>query len=347
MSFVCPNCQISFNYKCVLKKHLLKKKSCKPCNIPVITDQEIPVIQTTPVVGININISFSGSSLEVIHSQMIEYLNNLKIININMSFPVVPVETIVKEEVPVVPVEIIVKEEVPVVTVETIVKEENDLEDKINLEIEKDKILKIMEKEFKDELKKNYKITVDKLRVEQLKNLKKRNDENIQKIKDAVKIPDQIPTLIVIKKNIVINNVEQTLEYATKLNNELNNNYKKIERLGESEEMTKEMKNILKENIKKTEELNSIKKALKVKKIVLDLPHFKVQEIKSNIVPEIDYISICSIKKTLTPYQVSQVMNYTSNIVNSNLSMKQRILQYIPKGATMDHLIEIARNMED
>ena len=334
MSFVCPNCQVSFNYKQVLKKHLLKKKSCKPCNTPVITNQEISNIQTIPVIGININISFSGSSLEVIHSQMIEYLNNLKIININMSFPVVPVETIVKEEVPVVPVE-------------TIVKEENDLEDKINLEIEKDKILKIMEKEFKDELKKNYKITVDKLRVEQLKNLKKRNDENIQKIKDAVKIPEKIPTLIVIKKDIVINNVEQTLEYATKLNNELNNNYKKIERLGESEEMTKEMKNILKENNEKTEELNNIKKALKVKKIVVDLPHFKVQEIKTNIVPEIDYVSICSIKKTLTPYQTSQVMDYTSNIINSNLSMKQRILQYIPKGATMDHLIEIARNMED
>jgi hypothetical protein len=355
MSFICPNCQVSFNYKCVLKKHLLRKKPCVPCVTPVI-----PVISVVPVaistVSTNINISFKGSSLDEIHNKMLEYLklNNITIINNNNLTIVKPEIITVTEtvnEIVITPELVetfellpVYEEIIPAIIEE--VQETNELEEKITLENEKNKILEILDKEFKQELKKLNKIKTVTLRTEKFNNLRKKNQENIKKIKDCVKIPNNIPTLISIKKDIVIENVEQTVEYMKKLNDDLLKNDGKISRMGESIKMSDEMKDILKENIEKRDELINIKKALKLKKIVVDLPKFKIEEIKTNIIPEIDYVSLQPLKKTLTPYQISQVMDYTYKITDANLSMKDRILKYVHKGMKMDHIITIAENMD-
>jgi hypothetical protein len=349
MSFICPKCQLSFAYKHVLNKHLLRKKPCKPCNLP-ITNQAIPVISTIPVENtvLFINIGFSGNSLEEVHKKILDYVNNnnLRIIE--------PVKNVVLEPIvePVITPELVetfellpVSEEIILAIIEE-VQETNDLNDKISLELEKEKILEIMEKEFFEEIRRIEKIKTFTMKVDKIKILKKKYYDNIKKIKDCVKIPEKIPTLIVVKKEIVIDNVDLTLTYLNKLNDDINKNYGRIQREQDSEGDVKEMKDIIKENALKQEELINIKKALKVKKIVVDLPKFKIEEVKTNIKPEIDYITICEFKNKLSPYQVKEVMDYTYKIIDPNLSMKQRILQYIPKGMRMDHIIEIANNMD-
>lgn len=353
MSFICPKCQICFAYKHVLNKHLLRKKPCKPCNLP-ITTQAIPVIQTAPIENsvLFINISFSGSSLDEIHKKILDYVNNNNLTN-NLRI-VEPVKTPALEPIPetvktpelVETFELLpVSEEIIPAIIEE-VQETNNLNDKISLELEKEKILEIMEKEFFEEIRRIEKIKTFTMKVDKRKVLTKKYYDNIKKIKDCLKIPEKIPTLIVVKKEIVIDNVDLTLKYLNKLNDDINENYGKIQRQQDSEGDVKEMKYIIKENAAKHEELINIKKALKVKKIVVDLPQFKIQEVKTNIKPELDYITICEFKNKLSLFQEQQVMDYTYKIIDPNLSMKQRILQYIPKGMRMDHIIEIAHNME-
>ena len=358
MSFVCPKCQVSFAYKHVLNKHLLRKKPCKPCNI-AITTQVIPVISTIPVDNtvLFINIGFSGNSLEEVHKKILDYVNNnnLTIVNNNNLRIVEPIKTPALEPIPepIITPELVetfellpVFEEIIPAIIEE-VQETNDLNDKITIELEKEKILEIMEKEFFEEIRRIEKIKTFTMKVDKIKALKKKYYDNIKKIKECLIIPNKIPTLIVVKKEIVIDNVDLTLKYLNKLNDDINKNYGKIQRQQDSEGDVKEMKDIIKENALKQEELINIKKALKVKKIVVDLPQFKIQEVKNNIVPEIDYIKICEFKNKLSPYQVKEVMDFSYKIIDPNLSMKQRILQFIPKGMRMDHIIEIAHNMDD
>ena len=90
----CNKCQKTFNQKCNFNRHLSRKIPCKEAviatvNVPIQT-VNVPIatvnvpIQTVPIQTVNINISFSGFSLEEVHNNIIQYLKNNNILKLTV-----------------------------------------------------------------------------------------------------------------------------------------------------------------------------------------------------------------------------------------------------------------------
>ena len=67
----CNKCQKTFNQKCNFNRHLSRKIPCKEAVIATVN---------VPIQTVNINISFSGISLEEVHNNIIQYLKNNNIL---------------------------------------------------------------------------------------------------------------------------------------------------------------------------------------------------------------------------------------------------------------------------